>query len=72
MTDTPDKAYKGKCKCFLVWSPDGTHEPTKIHETHKSALREAYRMSALFPGREFYVLMQASRACVTVPESAAA
>lgn len=67
-----EKPHKEKCKCFLVWSPDGTTEPKRVHDTHKSALREAYRLSGIFPGREFYVVMQASRACVTLPESEAA
>lgn len=70
LTSGPDDlmARKEPCNCFLVWSPDGTTEPKRVHETHKAALHEAYRLAGLFPGREFFVMMQASRPCVVQPE----
>ena len=38
----------------------------------EAALHEAYRLAGLFPGREFFVMMQASRPCVVQPEQVSA
>lgn len=55
---------------FIVFAPDGEGAPTRVHETHKAATYEAWRLAKLHPGRAFLVMRQASqRITVEVPMS---
>ena len=51
---TPAMLRKGE-EFYLVWSPQGG-EPMKRHINFRSADKECYRLHALHPESEFYVL----------------
>jgi hypothetical protein len=46
---------------WLVWSPTGTHPPSKRHATRDLAVAEAERLAECAPSAEFYVLCAVSR-----------
>lgn len=41
---------------WLVWSPQGTHPPRFQHTSLESAEREAERLAAAHPAKQFYVV----------------
>jgi len=45
---------------YVVWCPGGGN-PTVRHDAHPLALREAERLAAQNPGKEFFVLSATDR-----------
>ena len=41
---------------WLVWSPQGQHPPRYQHTSQANAEREAVRLAAAHPGKQFYVV----------------
>lgn len=41
---------------WIVWSPQGIHAPKYQHGSLQAAEREAERLAATHPGKQFYVM----------------
>ncbi len=41
---------------WLVWSPNGPHEPSYKHETFGAAERESERLARKYRGQRFYIV----------------
>ena len=52
---------------FIVFSPQGTSAPAKVHASHKAALGAAHRTAAAHPGQEFFVMRSASKPAMVQP-----
>ena len=54
--DTEREQLIDEMEFFIVWSPEGTHNPAVRHWTLEQAAREAERLAQQHVGKEFVVL----------------